>query len=295
MEHDSSLRTWESAGYKISYIPYEYKHVFGLEAKYWNPHSAHRFILDHWHLSFLIGLVYVVVIHALQFLMRDRKPFNLKQPLVLWNTFLALFSLIGTVRVAEESINVFLTRKHGLHDSICITYDPAGIASLWCFLFIGSKVIELFDTVFICLKKRKLIFLHWYHHAAVLMVSWSGAQMIIAPSRLFILMNYTVHTFMYTYYAVTASGIRLNRPIAMFVTTIQNLQMLGGVLIAFYVAKVRWVDREFCHMSSENLIFCFFVYLTFGILFCRFFINAYLRRTAEKTTGVTKLEEKKLN
>jgi hypothetical protein len=79
---------------------------------------------------------------------------------------------------------------------------------------------------------------------------------------------------------------------AMFITTIQNLQMLGGVLIALYVAKVRWIDREYCHMSDRDLALCFFVYLTFGILFCRFFINSYLKKADKR---VAKSEEKKLD
>lgn len=93
--------------------------------------------------------------------MRPLKPFSLKKPLVLWNITLALFSLMGTIRLAEEFLSVLTTRQHPLHDSICISYDPAGMSSLWNFLFILSKVAELFDTVFIVLRKRKLIFLHW--------------------------------------------------------------------------------------------------------------------------------------
>jgi hypothetical protein len=47
---------------------------------------------------------------------------------------------------------------------------------LSCFIritiFCISKVPELIDTLFIVLRKQKLIFLHWFHHATVLIYSW---------------------------------------------------------------------------------------------------------------------------
>ncbi len=40
------------------------------------------------------------------------------------------------------------------------------IYRLW--LFIISKVPETIDTLFIVLRRQQLIFLHWFHHASVL-------------------------------------------------------------------------------------------------------------------------------
>lgn len=46
------------------------------------------------------------------------------------------------------------------------------MAGFWATMFVLSKVPELGDTIFIVLRKQPLIFLHWYHHATVLVYSW---------------------------------------------------------------------------------------------------------------------------
>ncbi|KAI6242629.1 GNS1 SUR4 membrane protein domain containing protein [Aphelenchoides fujianensis] len=275
------VEVWNSEIGKIPYIPYEYRFVFPLERAYWNSRAVHAFILP-----------LLVLVDPAGLYMRNRKPFKLNGPLMVWNATLSLFSLCGTIRTGEELWNVM--EKRGLHDTLCYTYgewpparvapvdprllsDPSGIASLWNFLFIVSKGAELCDTLFIVLRKRPLIFLHWYHHFAVLIVTWHGAQWIISASRTFSFMNYAVHTPMFFYFAVTSAGIRPPRFCAMMVTILQNVQMIFGVLITLYIAKTRWLDGAFCHVTDNDLALCFFVYLTFGLLFSRFFIRAYLR------------------
>ena len=46
------------------------------------------------------------------------------------------------------------------------------VSGFWATMFVLSKVPELGDTIFIVLRKQPLIFLHWYHHATVLVYSW---------------------------------------------------------------------------------------------------------------------------
>ena len=60
-------------------------------------------------------------------------------------------------------------------------------------IFCISKVPELIDTLFIVLRKQKLIFLHWFHHATVLIYAWYSYHDWTASGRWFVFMNYTVH------------------------------------------------------------------------------------------------------
>ena len=75
---------------------------------------------------------------------------------------------------------------------------------LWCMLFVLSKIPEFGDTFFIVIHKKKLMFLHWYHHISVLLCCWHSF-ISKAPTGLFFgTMNYGVHSIMYFYYFLMA-------------------------------------------------------------------------------------------
>jgi elongation of very long chain fatty acids protein 6 len=59
------------------------------------------------------------------------------------------------------------------------------------------QVPELFDTLFVVLRKKKLIFLHWYHHVTVLLFCWHSYMTMSSAGLYFISMNYGVHALMY--------------------------------------------------------------------------------------------------
>uniref|UniRef100_A0A914X6P4 Elongation of very long chain fatty acids protein n=1 Tax=Plectus sambesii TaxID=2011161 RepID=A0A914X6P4_9BILA len=103
----------------------------------------------------------------------------------------------------------------------------------------------------------------------------------VAAGRWFIWMNFLAHSFMYTYYTITASGRKLPKYVSMCVTTVQTTQMLVGVYISIMVYLIKKSNHP-CHQSFANLYLSFFLYATFAFLFIRFFVNAYIRKPKRK-------------
>lgn len=122
----------------------------------------------------IVGVVaYVLMIVIGRRLMRDRKPFNLKTPLMLWNLSLSIFSFFGMVRALPYLL--YMLEHHGYRETICgkpTSYYADGATGFWAAAFMLSKLVELIDTLFIVLRKKPLIFLHWYHHVSVLLFTW---------------------------------------------------------------------------------------------------------------------------
>lgn len=131
------------------------------------------------------------------------------------------------------------------------------------------------DTAFIVLRKQRLIFLHWYHHITVLLYSWFSYRDQVAGGGWFMTMNYTVHAFMYSYYAVRAAGLRVPRPCAMFITASQILQMMMGLTVVGLVYV--WMHTEHCPSSMDNVTWGSIMYLSYLVLFAMFFYDTYLK------------------
>jgi len=153
---------------------------------------------DNMHLPFLFSFAYVVVVFGIQFAMESRKEFDLKLPLAVWSLLLAAFSLAGSLRTVPVLLKLIYTK--GVYHVVCgdtrndwVIDNPAGV---WTMFFIFSKVPELIDTLFIVLRKRKLITLHWYHHITVMTFCWHSWATFCLNGLVYSAMNLTVHAFM---------------------------------------------------------------------------------------------------
>lgn len=263
---------------------YNYTHVHDLEKLYFDPKYTDvriKWMANNWHLSVVFSFIYIVSIFGGQFLMRNQERLTLKWPLIIWNFLLAVFSLIGSIRMIQHVVHVVST--HGLEHSICELDFTYGVAACWAWLFVLSKLAELIDTVFIVLRKQKLIFLHWYHHTTVLISCWYAMADFVSTARWFSCINYTVHSMMYSYYGFRAMKCRIPKWVNIALTSSQIAQMIWGIYVNIFVIRVKLAGRQ-CAVSDRNIVWNFMLYFTYFILFSNYFYHAYLKKPAKKDT-----------
>ncbi|NXE94751.1 ELOV6 protein, partial [Menura novaehollandiae] len=226
--------------------------------------------------SFIISSIYLILVFGIQHFMKERKPYHLRVPLTLWSLSLTLFSVFAASRIWKQMAFLLLTK--GFKKSVCSkSFYIQPVSKLWVYLFSLSKFIELGDTLFIVLRKKKLIFVHWYHHLCTMILSWYGYKTMAAGIGWTSALNLSIHGLTYLYYTVTATGIRVPSSLAMIVTTSQMVQMSGFIIINIFVFF--WNDDKVCHIDWTLFYLSFFLFISLLVLFCNFFKKTYLSGT----------------
>lgn len=231
----------------------------------------HETVREHFHSYIYVTLAgYIITIFTIKSAMVNRKPFDLRKALIAWNFAIAVFSTMGAIRTGSELIGVF--RCEGFRGTLCHPGHSFDVAGLWLFLFVMSKIIEFGDTLFIVLRKRPLIFLHWYHHVETAYYSiWSFSSPLFPVSRYFVAVNYFVHSVMYTYYALKACHVNVPKSVSMMVTCLQVSQMFVGLFVI-----ISAINTD-CYNHPPALFAGLMTYIIYAILFMNFFYKAYMR------------------
>lgn len=254
---------------KLSGVPV----IFSFE-KNFNATQQVKWTYDNWTITIYLSLAYIVLVFTGQHLMKDRKPFDLRLPLILWSAGLALFSFFGSLRTVPELFSVLV--NNGFMDSVCKNSYTSDIRiKFWFWLFIWSKIVELGDTVFIVLRKQKLIFLHWIHHALTMCFGFFILGDMAGFTRWFAAMNYSVHVLMYTYYTLKAMKIPVPKSIAVVITSLQIIQMIMGLFVSIIAFSYNIFGLK-CRVSFSVSAFAVCIYSLFLMLFVNFFLKSYL-------------------
>jgi elongation of very long chain fatty acids protein 6 len=182
---------------RSTYMDFEYNTGYIYEV--WSKMEANPWI------PFLACGIYVLAIFAGQAYMKDRPAWNWRKTLAFWNLLLSVFSFVGFMRVTPQVLHNLY--HYGVKNNVCESpYTLVGVGPVanWGFLFLLSKFAELFDTFFIVIHKKKLLFLHWYHHITVLYCCWHTWVNETPTGLIFCAVNFGVHAIMYFYYFLMA-------------------------------------------------------------------------------------------
>lgn len=229
-------------------------------------------------------------------IMKDRPAFDLRNSLALWNLFLSVFSTWGALRTVPHMLHRIATSS--FEDTVCEHVYSAygcGGCGFAVLLFILSKLPELIDTVFIVLRKKPLIFLHWYHHVTVLLYCWNAYVTQSSAGLYFVSMNYTVHAVMYFYYFLQAIKAIPKWFPSWIITLMQITQMIIGTgivcasLYFYFKGGSKYAPGE-CNNSPSNLAAGGIIYASYLYLFVEFAVKRFIFGSADKKKKVKKSE-----
>jgi elongation of very long chain fatty acids protein 6 len=247
------------------------------------------YIKVHEEIPVFLVIAYLTLVFYIPEIMTKKNPVNLRPFFMGWNLLLAIFSCFGAYYTVPTMVSTLMT--HGYRYSVCqnpaLDYYHNGACGLWVALFILSKIPELLDTVFLVLQKKDVIFLHWFHHVTVMLYCWHAYSHRIGSGLWFATMNYVVHSIMYTYYFVMcfAWGRKLVRPIAVYITTLQIMQMIMGMTVT--VSAFLYFDPQVpgsCHQQQANMRMGLIMYSSYFVLFGSLFHKNYIGKGKKHKT-----------
>lgn len=218
---------------------------------------------------------------------KEKKGFTLIEIVMAsWNLFLTIFSFLVLVGVGIPFGYHIYTR--GFKETICddppvLSFNRSSML-FWCLWFAYSKYFELFDTVLKIIKNpdRDVDFLHWFHHATVLLFTWYAEYNKYTAGICFIVMNAFIHTFMYYYYFLKTLGY--NPWWDTILTIGQISQMVFGIIFNGSWVYMYFVEKRKCSCENFNVmvVSCALMYGAYLFLFLKFFVKRYITSKPKK-------------
>ncbi|KAJ3574411.1 hypothetical protein NP233_g1778 [Leucocoprinus birnbaumii] len=231
---------------------------------------------------------YLAFIFSAKAFMVDRKPYQLTSLFRVHNLFLSFASaLLLALMLYEVAPQVW---QRGFRHTLCSPQTLTPQLEFYYILNYYFKFIELFDTVFLALKKKPLNFLHVYHHAVTAWFCYLVLHAKLAGAWTAITLNLTVHVFMYYYYYATAGGVRLWWK--EYLTVMQIGQFILDLLLVGYAVYEHYAHNYYQHLPHSGdcslgslkqfELFALVVFSSYLGLFINFYIQTYKKPPSKK-------------
>ncbi|KAI8989593.1 ELO family [Pilobolus umbonatus] len=269
-------------GYLWDYFDKTYHTVTG------NPTSEFAFIESVTPLSSLtevsIGCAaYFTLIFGGRYLMTNLKPLPCKLIFQAHNILLTFVSGVLLALLFEQLLPQLY--HHGIHYTICSPDAWNNRLELIYYLNYLVKWWELADTGFLVIKKKKLEFLHYFHHSMTMALCYTQLVGRTTVSWVPILLNLTVHVLMYYYYYRTSTGAKLwwKRHL----TTMQITQFIIDLVVIYSVTYSYYAFSNGNHLpnfgtcagTESAAAFGCAILTSYLFLFINFYRKTYKQKT----------------
>jgi len=238
--------------------------------------------------------IYLLMVFFLPGLIK--KEVHMKPILAVWNSVLTVASIIVFLCWSSTLIAELVKSGYSIHHIVCMPHMELnyGLNMVCATIYAVFKFFELTDTLFLILRKRPVPFLHWYHHATVLVYSWYAVMISVPVGNLFGVMNAFVHSIMYFYYFLSSVGQRPSW--GKYITILQIVQMILGLTFTFAWSYFHVTRNDCVLVKSEGIPADDNIFMTASLLLYGSYFILFLRLYLSRFTGeedAKRVDEKK--
>ncbi|XP_058806719.1 elongation of very long chain fatty acids protein AAEL008004-like [Phymastichus coffea] len=217
-------------------------------------------------------------------LMRNRKPFDLRKTLIIYNFIQVLLSIYI---VHEALMSGWLHDYSYTCQPVDYSNNPQALRmAKGVYFYFACKLIELLDTLFFVMRKkqRQISFLHVYHHAMMPICAWIGVRFVPGGhATLLGLINSFIHVLMYTYYMLSAFGPNMQK-FLWWKRHLTSLQLVQFTIIFFHNLQVLVTNCNY--PKPLSFLLCINAAL-FIYLFGSFYVKTYnVQKRQDKDKGL---------
>lgn len=281
------LNTHHLSGNYSGLIP---RYYWLVEEEYGDPRAKRFPLMDNPLPTFgLVGLYLSWVLVVGPMFMRDRKPFQLRQTLIVYNAFQVLLS-------AYMFYEHLMAGWLNLYNLKCqpVDYSDGPMSKRMlnlCYIYFLSKLTEFADTIFFVLRKKtsQITWLHVYHHSLTPLETWVLVKFIAGGNATFPnLLNNFVHVCMYFYYMMSAMGPEYSKFLwwKKYMTELQIAQFIlciGHTIRALFSTQCKFSKFISTLLLLNSLIFF--------CLFMNFYIQSYKKQASNRQLEESKCKD----
>ncbi|KAH8367418.1 elongation of very long chain fatty acids protein F-like [Drosophila serrata] len=229
-----------------------------------------------WPPMMVLGTYLVFVLKAGRMIMENRKPFDLRGVIKVYNIVQIVYN---SVALMAALYFLFVLKAYDLNciQRLPLDHEHKNWERLLAYSYYFNKYMDLTETLIFVMRKkyRQVSFLHVFHHTIMCVfgyvyITFSGYGGFLFPVCL---LNVAVHIIMYTYYYLSSVSAKVQASLwwKKYLTIVQLVQFFLAILYL-----INTLRQPNCDASRTVIYMSMLLGVAFIMLFGNFYVKAYV-------------------